>query len=360
MPRLAAPGLKAIDVGADRRVENAGGADDDVGFDDLGGSVDNPSVPVRTRRRGRTVVAPAQACFVRRGAQAQTARLPAPLVVRDMAHFGAPDLALGVIADALNRGVETNVAAHIEVVGNFLQVAVQLFAQTEVHLPVVRSERIRIEVIRCVHAGARISVLPPDATDGAVALDHLVGHTGLLEVDRGAQPRCARTDHQHLEAGRHVDGVVAQELGEAELGRSECAVLVGYVLSHCRAQHPHNQGIVGLGDRHRAAVAPRGHRLERRFAHFLLVFGRQAAAVVVTETGLPLGEVRGLEPMQLARHLHQHHQQRRDVRNSHCRREGLVVHIRSASGRRRAVVGGMGPVLRTVLGYLWHRSPSAV
>ena len=142
VPGLAAPRLQAVDIGPDRRVEDACGADDDVRLDDLGGSVDSLSVPVGTRCCGRTVVSAAQTCLVRRGAEAEPARFPASLVVSDMTHFGTPDLSPGVVADALHRRVEANGTPHIKIVGHLLEIAVQLIAQAEVHLPVMRGERI--------------------------------------------------------------------------------------------------------------------------------------------------------------------------------------------------------------------------
>ena len=220
----------------------------------------------------------------------------------------------------------------------------QLIAQAEVHLPVMRGERVRVQVVRGVHAGTGIAVLPPDPADRAVALDDLVGHTGLLEIDGGAQPRSTCTDHQHLEAGRNLDGVVVQELGEPELGGRESAVLVGHVLAHGGAEHPGDERVVGLGNCHRAAVTPCRNGFQRRLAYLLLVLGGEAAGVVVTQAGLALGPVRLIQPMQLAGHLDQHHQQRRDVRHRDCCGERLVVHVGPARSRRRAVGDPTGTI----------------
>ena len=140
VPGLAAPGLKTVDVGADRRVEDARSADDDVGLDDLRGSVRILRMAVRAGSGRRCIVPPPHPGLVGRGAQPQPSGLPATLVVSHMAYFCPPDLTLGVVADALHRRVEADAVAHIEVVRHLLEVAVQLVAQAEVHLPVVRRE----------------------------------------------------------------------------------------------------------------------------------------------------------------------------------------------------------------------------
>jgi len=220
-------------------------------------------------------------------------------------------------------------------------------------------------VVRRVDAGAWVAVLPPHPAHRAVALDHLEGHAGLLQVDGGAQPRSAGADHQHLEAGGDIDGVVIQELGKAELGGGEGAVLVGHMLAHRGAEHAHDQCVIGLGDCHRAAVAPCRDGFEGCVAHLLLVGGRETAGVVVAQARLALGTVRLVQPVQLTGHLHQHHQQRRDVRYGNRCGERLIVHIGPAGGCRRTVgrrtcaVRCAYPVGSTRLRHLRHRSPSA-
>ena len=102
VPGLAAPRFQTVDIGPDRRVEDAGSADDDVGLDDLRGTVDALGVPVGTWCGGRAVVSAAQTSLVGGGAESEPARLPAALVVGHMAHLGTPDLPLGVVADALD------------------------------------------------------------------------------------------------------------------------------------------------------------------------------------------------------------------------------------------------------------------
>ncbi len=150
-----------------------------------------------------------------------------------------PALVIGVVLQPLDLRAEADVASQVEAVGDVLEVRVQLVAQREVHRPVVRSERERVQVVRRVHARTGVAVLPPRAADGRVLLDHGERDAGALEVDRGADPRHARADDEHLEPVGHVDRLDIRLVVQADLGADHLAVLVGDRLAHRHAEHVH-------------------------------------------------------------------------------------------------------------------------
>ena len=154
----AGEAVEALDVRELQRVEDADGADHDVGDGACSPAAVGP----------RTVDVPA----LRVGVVLRRAR---PRVPKRMC------------------------AAQAEAVGDVLEVGVQLVAQGEVHRPVVGRERERVEVVGRVDAGARVAVLPPGAAHGGRSSRSIgEGDASLLEVHRRADAGHAAADDQHL------------------------------------------------------------------------------------------------------------------------------------------------------------------
>ena len=189
-----------------------------------------------------------------------------------------PALVIGVVLQPLDLGAEADVASQVEAIGDVLEVRVQLVAQREVHRPVVRSERERVQVVRRVHAGTGVAVLPPRAADGGVLLDHGERDAGALEVDRRADPGDAGADDEHLEPVGHVDRFDVRHVVQADLGADHLAVLAGDLLAHRHAEHLHEHRRCRRGDGDRPAVAPGEDGLERGVADLLLRSVGQPAA----------------------------------------------------------------------------------
>ncbi len=270
VPPLSAPGFEAVDVGFDRRVEQAGGADHHVG----------------SRRRRRAV---------------------------RLADVDIPGWGLSVVGELLHGGLEPDVLANVEGVGHPLQVAPQLVAEAEVVLPVVRSERERVEVIWRVDTCTGIAVLQPDTANGRVTFDHLEWDTGHLQIDGGAQAGYTGADDEHLEPIGNGVGLVVEEFSLSELGGGELAVLARHVLAHRDAEHPDQHFLRGLGDGVGAPGPPGQDRLGGCGPDLALVFLGEPAGVVVAQAGLAPRGVRLFDPAGFAGHLDQHHQQGRNV-----------------------------------------------
>ena len=119
---------------------------------------------------------------------------------REGARAGRDLPALGGVVPARgeDRGVEQEAVEHPGLLGDALDVGLDLRLRRERHRPVrVRGEGVAVELARHVAGRTRVGVVTPGAPDvGALLDDDEVALAVLVELDRGGQSGEAGSDHQ--------------------------------------------------------------------------------------------------------------------------------------------------------------------
>ena len=216
----------------------------------------------------------------------------------------------------------------------------QLVAQREVHRPVVRSERERVQVVRRVDARTGVAVLPPGAADGGRSSRSIVnGMPGALEVDRRADPGHAGADDEHLEPVRHVDRLDVRLAVQADLGRLIISPYSSGTSSPI-ATPSISTSIAGDGSGMATGRPSRQARMASSAASRISCWRARAARRCRCRPCPRAGRaVRLLQPLRLAGELHEHHQQRGDVGDGDRLGEGVVGRVRRGHGSERTQRG---------------------
>ena len=226
---------------------------------------------------------------------------------------------------------QPNVVPDVEFGCDPVEVVEQDVLAREVLRPVVGCERVRVGVVRAVHAAARISVLEPGAADVRVLVDDGVADAGLLELDRREETGHAGADHEDVELAplcvrhvveRHPVGVFVEDL---QFGREERAVAGVEFPADDEVDHLLDE----FGRRRRrcraACLAVGDQRGEAAGANGGLV-GLRNAALGIAEHLARRMDVAANE-RGIAGHVDQRVDERRDVRFLERCLDGLIVRV---------------------------------
>src|SRR5258708_15872451 len=114
------------------------------------------------------------------------------------AQQNSPDSGMFVPGRGHTLSVEADPAAHSELIGAAMQVALDFAALGEEPAPAIPgAERVGVRVVRSVHRAPRIDVVAPGTANRARPFDDPVVHTKVVEDGPQHDPAFARTHDEH-------------------------------------------------------------------------------------------------------------------------------------------------------------------
>ncbi|MNV09516.1 hypothetical protein D3C71_1000100 [compost metagenome] len=235
-------------------------------------------------------------------------------VVSDGAHF--PARSGFVVAGGFDAGVEKDVGTNAVLVRDAFEIALDLALQGEVARPVVLGERVRIDVVGRIDAGARIAVFVPGAAHLGVLLDQNVRDACALQAYGRTQASHARADDQYAVSLRHGERValLQREVGiQAQPAGDHRPIGVGDIFADAGLEHGDQLFVRGGGKRRRLALPRADDGGVGRLADLVLHIFRQTARVIVLQAPDARALVALGQPMRVAGQVDQHHEQGGDV-----------------------------------------------
>ena len=212
-------------------------------------------------------------------------------------------------------GVEPDVFANAELVGNVLQVIEDFLLLREISGPAVtRAEGIGIGVVWRIDAAARIAIDVPGAADLVFLVDDGVGNAEPVQRDAECNRANASTDDQDMAILKFLRGRLrgpfCVALDEPHFLADHRRVFGRDLFTQRRAHHALHQVVARIGD-DRLRIAAQD--FDGRFPDFCLNRFRQAGARIGNQAHIAPGQVGRLHPAHVAGHVNENHQQYADV-----------------------------------------------
>jgi hypothetical protein len=226
--------------------------------------------------------------------------------------------------------VEPDMGANAEFVRDLLQIVLNFLLRREITGPAVsRSEGEGIGMIGGVDAASRIPIDVPGAAHLGVLLDDRIGDAEPAQRDAERDGANAGADDQNmalvqLVRRRRLRRPSRVACDQAHFLADQRRIFGRDTLAQGHVHHLPHQLVAGIGDdRLGTAIA---QQLQRGGADFVLDVFRQACLGIRNQAHVAPRCIGRLEPAQVARHVHQHHQQHANV--SFRDRRGEVMFAR--------------------------------